>query len=181
VSFFPVPGSAENGRALTYDYSASVNVSASSDTIPFATADQQYAFVEMASSQVQVPVRGKDQRGDGHRSGVPRGAREALRAPEVEAAATPLRALVLLMAMPAKRRTSMARRMPPFAANGPEPRLILDYPYGLNENITTAPGECSEGANFDLEAFRTSFVPRPCYDLKGTAPNAGKLTGYCSS
>lgn len=82
------------------------------------------------------------------------------------------------MAMPAKRRNEMARRrMPPFAANGPEPRLILDYPYGLNENITTAPGECSEGANFDLEAFRTSFVPRPCYDLKGTATNAGKLTG----
>jgi hypothetical protein len=69
------------------------------------------------------------------------------------------------------------RRMQPSPVNGPEPRLILDYPYGLNENITTAPGECSEGANFDLEAFRTSFVPRSCYDLKGTAPNAGKLTG----
>jgi hypothetical protein len=69
------------------------------------------------------------------------------------------------------------RRMQPSSVNGPEPRLILDYPYGLNENITTAPGECSEGANFDLEAFRTSFVPRSCYDLKGTAPNAGKLTG----
>jgi hypothetical protein len=41
------------------------------------------------------------------------------------------------MAMPAKRKNEMARRrMPPFAANGPEPRLILDYPYGLNENIT---------------------------------------------
>jgi hypothetical protein len=59
VSFFPVPGSGENGRALTYDYSASVNVSASSDTIPFATADQQYAFVEMASRRFKYLFEGK--------------------------------------------------------------------------------------------------------------------------
>jgi hypothetical protein len=59
VSFYPVPGSAENGRALAYDYSASVNVSASSDTIPFATVDQQYAFVEMAARRFKFLFEGK--------------------------------------------------------------------------------------------------------------------------
>jgi hypothetical protein len=65
----------------------------------------------------------------------------------------------------------------PWADNAPSPRLILNFPYGLNENITPQPGECTEGYNFDLETFRTSFNPRMPFDLKGTAPNAGKLTG----
>lgn len=65
----------------------------------------------------------------------------------------------------------------PWADNAPTPRLILNFPYGLNENITPQPGECTEGYNFDLQAFRTSLNPRMTFDLKGTAPNAGKLTG----
>lgn len=64
----------------------------------------------------------------------------------------------------------------PWSDNAPSPRLVVTFPYGLNENVTVQPGECTEGANFDLEAFRTSFVPRQVFDLKGTAPNAGKLT-----
>lgn len=59
VSFYPVPGAAEAGRALVYDYSASVNVSAASDTIPFATIDQQYAFVEMAARRFKYLFEGK--------------------------------------------------------------------------------------------------------------------------
>jgi hypothetical protein len=59
VSFFPVPNSSVNGRALTYDYSGSGNVSASTDTIPLATVDQAYAFTEMASRRFKFLYEGK--------------------------------------------------------------------------------------------------------------------------
>lgn len=59
VSFYPVPDAARNGLALTYDYSASVNVSSSTDVIPFATTDQQYAFCEMAGRRFKFLFEGK--------------------------------------------------------------------------------------------------------------------------
>lgn len=59
VSFYPVPDSSVNGRALTYDYEGSVNVSAVSDTIPFYTTDQQYAFVDMAARRFKFLYEGK--------------------------------------------------------------------------------------------------------------------------
>lgn len=59
VSFYPVPDSSVDGRALTYDYSASVNVSNSSDTIPLATVDQQYAFCEMAARRFKFLFEGR--------------------------------------------------------------------------------------------------------------------------
>lgn len=59
VSFYPVPNSSVNGRALVYDYEASVNVSASTDSIPLATTDQQYAFVELASRRFKFLYEGK--------------------------------------------------------------------------------------------------------------------------
>lgn len=59
VSFFPVPDSSVNGRAITYDYEGSVNVSASSDVIPLYTTDQQYAFVDMASRRFKFLYEGK--------------------------------------------------------------------------------------------------------------------------
>src|SRR6266436_2669288 len=65
----------------------------------------------------------------------------------------------------------------PWSDLAPVPRLVVNFPHGLNENITPQPGECTEGYNFELDAFRTSFNPRDAFDLKGTAPNAGKLTG----
>src|ERR1700747_488877 len=65
----------------------------------------------------------------------------------------------------------------PWSDFAPVPRLIINFPYGLNENITPQPGECTEGYNFELDAFRTSMNPRLSFDLKGTAPNVGKLTG----
>ena len=48
-----------NGRALTFDYSASVNVSASTDTIPLPTTDQQYAFTNMAARRFKFLFEGK--------------------------------------------------------------------------------------------------------------------------
>src|SRR3974377_880511 len=64
-----------------------------------------------------------------------------------------------------------------WADNAPAPRVTLLFPHGLNENVTPKLTECIEGDNFDLEAFRDSFLHRRPFDLKGTAPNAGKLTG----
>lgn len=59
VAFYPVPDSSINGKALTYDYLASVNVSASSDTIPLTTTDQQYAFARAASRRFKFLYEGK--------------------------------------------------------------------------------------------------------------------------
>lgn len=59
VSFYPVPDASRNGLVLAYDYSAAVNVSASSDNIPLATTDQQYAFVEMAARRFKFLYEGK--------------------------------------------------------------------------------------------------------------------------
>lgn len=59
VSFFPVPDASVNGRAIVYDYEASVNVSASTDVIPLYTTDQQYAFVDMAARRFKFLYEGK--------------------------------------------------------------------------------------------------------------------------
>lgn len=59
VSFYPVPNISVNGRAISYDYNGSVNVSASTDTIPFSTTDQQYAFCEMAARRFKFLFEGK--------------------------------------------------------------------------------------------------------------------------
>lgn len=59
VSFYPVPDASLVGRTLAYDYSAAVNVSSSTDNIPLATTDQQYAFAEMASRRFKFLFEGK--------------------------------------------------------------------------------------------------------------------------
>ena len=59
VSFYPVPDASVNNRALVYDYNGSVNVSASSDVIPFQTTEQQYAFCEMAGRRFKFLYEGK--------------------------------------------------------------------------------------------------------------------------
>lgn len=59
VSFYAVPDSSLNGRALSYDYSASVNVSNATDTLPFATTEQAYAFTEMAGRRFKFLFEGK--------------------------------------------------------------------------------------------------------------------------
>ncbi len=65
-----------------------------------------------------------------------------------------------------------------WADNANAPRFILTFAHGLNENTNPTEGECSSGANFTLNATQTSLVPRLPFDLKGTAPNAGSLTGF---
>lgn len=59
ASFYPVPDSSVNAKVLSYDYSGSVNVANSSDTIPLASLDQQYAFTEMASRRFKFLFEGK--------------------------------------------------------------------------------------------------------------------------
>src|SRR5258708_15860979 len=62
--------------------------------------------------------------------------------------------------------------------NAPAPRLVLEFPFGLNENASPDAGECSSGFNFNMNATQRSFVPRQPFDLAGTAPNAGAQTGF---
>lgn len=59
VSFYPVPDAARNGLVLDYDYSSSVNVVNSTDTIPLVTSDQQYAFCMMAARRFKFIYEGK--------------------------------------------------------------------------------------------------------------------------
>lgn len=59
VAFYPIPDTQRNGLALIYDYSAAVNVSTSTDTIPVATTDQAYAFTEMAARRFKFLFEGK--------------------------------------------------------------------------------------------------------------------------
>ncbi len=59
ASFYPVPDVTVNAKTLVYDYSAAVNVTAVSDTIPVATTDQAYAFTEMAARRFKFLFEGK--------------------------------------------------------------------------------------------------------------------------
>lgn len=59
VAFYPVPDASVNGKVLTYDYSADVNVLASTDPIPLTTTDQQYAFSDMAARRFKFIYEGK--------------------------------------------------------------------------------------------------------------------------
>jgi len=61
--------------------------------------------------------------------------------------------------------------------NAPQPRFLLDFKYGLNENASPDAGECSVGFNFEMNATQSSFIPRKPFDLAGTAPNGGATTG----
>lgn len=59
VSFYPVPDSTVDGRSLTYDYSASVNVLNATDPLPVPTTDQQYAFCDVAQRRFKFIFEGK--------------------------------------------------------------------------------------------------------------------------
>lgn len=58
-----------------------------------------------------------------------------------------------------------------------EPKLVLQFAKGLNENISPTIQECTEGYNFPLSFADSSLRVRPPFDLKGTAPNAGAIGG----
>jgi hypothetical protein len=87
---------------------------------------------------------------------------------------TPSRRALMQTIDPSRAR---AHQVDSFADAAPSPRLILQFPFGLNEGTDAQPGECVEGYNFDLAAFRTALIPRAPFDLKGTATNGGALTG----
>ena len=48
ISFYPVPDAPRDGLVLTYDYGASVQVTYSTDTLPFQNDQQSQAFVDCA-------------------------------------------------------------------------------------------------------------------------------------
>lgn len=49
VGFFQVPDSTVNGRSLSYDYEKSLNVTVTTDTLPFHTDQEAYAFCQCAA------------------------------------------------------------------------------------------------------------------------------------
>lgn len=57
------------------------------------------------------------------------------------------------------------------------PKMILNFPAGLNQNQTPDIGEASDGWNFELGARQSKLIPRVPFDLKATAPNASAITG----
>lgn len=59
VSFFNVPNSSNNNLVLNYDYEADVNVTNSTDTLPFQTNNESYAFCEVAARRFKYLFEGK--------------------------------------------------------------------------------------------------------------------------
>lgn len=51
VSFFQVPDSTVSGRSISYDYEKSVTVTNTTDTIPFHTNEEAYAFCQCAAQR----------------------------------------------------------------------------------------------------------------------------------
>jgi hypothetical protein len=159
-----------------------VNVSSSTDNIPLATTDQQYAFTEMAARRFKFLFEGKvdipmDQ------DPVYREARSRLfsllkwKQPPRSYGRTyqPVEKDGLLMAQAPTRTSAKAssRGRTTLRARASS----SSSPTGLNENITPQPGRVHRGLQLRPGGFRTSLNPRQPFDLKGTATNAGKLTG----
>ena len=51
VGFYQVPNSTVNGRSLSYDYEKSVTVTNTTDTLPFHTNEEAYAFCQWAAQR----------------------------------------------------------------------------------------------------------------------------------
>lgn len=64
VGFFLVPSSSENGNVWTYDYEASVMVSAVSDTMPFHNDEENYSFVGMCARRFKFIFEDVKNEGD---------------------------------------------------------------------------------------------------------------------
>lgn len=60
-----------------------------------------------------------------------------------------------------------------------EPKLLLTFPAGLNENQTPDIGEASAGYNFELGARQSKLIPRAPFDLKGSIPGGTPINGLC--
>lgn len=57
------------------------------------------------------------------------------------------------------------------------PAFVLDFLYGLNENQTPTPQECTEGYNFELANNDNTFRNRQPFTKMGTATNGKNITG----
>lgn len=55
--------------------------------------------------------------------------------------------------------------------------MILEFQGGLNENPVPNIAEALSGYNFELQKNQKKLRPRKPFDLKGTAPNAGAISG----
>jgi hypothetical protein len=64
-----------------------------------------------------------------------------------------------------------------WSASANTPVVSLQFPWGLNENLTPDIGECSQGYNFELSYAQSALIPRKPFDLKGTATNGAAITG----
>lgn len=60
VGFYNVPDASYNNRSLEYDYEKSVMVSNSTDTLPFITTEEYYAFITMAARRFRFMVADTD-------------------------------------------------------------------------------------------------------------------------
>ena len=72
---------------------------------------------------------------------------------------------------------TITKNVPATVKDEGAPTFILEFGSGINENQTPNIEEASAGANFELGARQTKLLPRAPFDLNGTAPNAGKITG----
>ena len=59
ISFYPVPDAPRDGLVLTYDYGASVQVTYSTDTLPFQNDQQSQAFVDCAVRRFKIMYEGQ--------------------------------------------------------------------------------------------------------------------------
>jgi len=60
-----------------------------------------------------------------------------------------------------------------------EPALKITFQGGLDENETPHITEAATGSyNFELATHQDVLIPRPAFDLKGTATNGSKITGF---
>lgn len=60
VSFFLVPDSSVNNKVLSFDYEGDVNVSNSTDILPFQNGNEDYAFCDMAARRFKLLYENKD-------------------------------------------------------------------------------------------------------------------------
>jgi len=61
VGFYLVPSASLNGRSLSYDYEASVDVTTETDTLPFHNNEEYYAFIAMAARRFRFMLTDQEQ------------------------------------------------------------------------------------------------------------------------
>lgn len=65
----------------------------------------------------------------------------------------------------------------PWADPAEPPAFALNFGFGLNENQTPTPQECTDGCNFELNVDDSTLKNRQPFTTMGTATNAKAITG----